>query len=41
MYYGFCVALTANSDYFPKLFIFVMVKCNVLFEVRSELLTII
>jgi hypothetical protein len=35
--------LTVNSDYFLNVnqLIFVMVKCGVLFEVRTELLNII
>jgi hypothetical protein len=42
--YGFCIVLSVNSNYFLKsikqLF-FVMVKCGVLFEVRTEFLNII
>jgi len=36
--YGFCMILTVNSDHFLKHLIFVMVKCRVLFEVRTEFL---
>jgi hypothetical protein len=32
------MVLTVNSDYFLNQLIFVMVKCGVLFEVRTEFL---
>jgi hypothetical protein len=42
--YGVCMILNVVSDYFLNSvtqFIFVMVKCGVLFEVRTEFLTIV
>jgi hypothetical protein len=36
--YGFCTILTVNSGYFLNQLIFVMVKCGVLFDVRTEFL---
>jgi hypothetical protein len=38
--YGFCIILSVNSNNINQL-IFVMVKCSVLFEVRTEHLNII
>jgi hypothetical protein len=39
--YGFCMILSINGDYFRKQLIFVMVKCYVFFEVRTQFLNII
>jgi hypothetical protein len=42
--YGFCVILSVNRDISLNsinLFIFKMVKCSVVFEVRKEFLNII
>jgi hypothetical protein len=42
--YGFCMILAVNSDYFlehREQVDLAMVKCGVLFEVRTELLNIV